>query len=106
MGCFLTRRQQTVNSSKEFGWHGRILRLIQERACLSVLNTGSDCKTEPALGGERGFTLIEVIIFLVVAGIILPSIFIPFMTGLKDYKNPEIISTATFLGEEYSEEND
>lgn len=51
-----------------------------------------------------GFTLIEVIIFLVLAGIILPLIFIPFMAGLKDYKTPEIVSTATFLGEELMEE--
>ncbi|HHT9127072.1 MAG TPA: type IV pilus modification PilV family protein [Candidatus Brocadiia bacterium] len=51
-----------------------------------------------------GFTLIEVIIFLVLAGIILPLIFIPFMTGLKSYSTPEVVSTATFLGEELMEE--
>ncbi len=53
---------------------------------------------------QLGFTLIEVIIFLVLAGIILPLIFIPFMAGLKSYSTPEVVSTATFLGEELMEE--
>ena len=53
---------------------------------------------------QLGFTLIEVIIFIVLAGIILPLIFIPFMTGLKSYSTPEYVSTATFLGEELMEE--
>ncbi len=65
---------------------------------LEVLSPNSELRT------QLGFTLIEVIIFLVLAGIILPLIFIPFMTGLKSYSTPEVVSTATFLGEELMEE--
>jgi MSHA pilin protein MshD len=69
-----------------------------QRRDLGVLSPNSELLT------QLGFTLIELIIFLVLAGIILPLVFIPFLTGLKSYSTPEIVSTATFLGEELMEE--
>ena len=52
---------------------------------------------------NRGFTLIEVIIFIVVAGIIASAIFIPFMTGLKGSMTPEKVATATYLAQQRME---
>jgi len=51
----------------------------------------------------KGFTLIEVIIFIVVAGIIAAGIFIPFMTSLKGSMIPEKVATATYLAQQRME---
>ena len=48
---------------------------------------------------RQGFTLIEVIIFIVVAGVLASGIFIPFLTGLKGGMTPENIITASYLGQ-------
>jgi prepilin-type N-terminal cleavage/methylation domain-containing protein len=56
----------------------------------------------PASG--RGFTLIEVIIFLVVAGVIASAIFIPFLTGLKGGMTPEKVIGASYLAQAKMEE--
>jgi prepilin-type N-terminal cleavage/methylation domain-containing protein len=53
---------------------------------------------------KDGFTLIEVIIFIVVAGIIAAAIFIPFTTNLKESITPEKIATAVYLSKEKMEE--
>ncbi len=53
---------------------------------------------------RQGFTLIEVIIFIVVAGVLASGIFIPFLTGLKGGMAPENIITASYLGQAKMEE--
>ena len=53
---------------------------------------------------RQGFTLIEVIIFIVVAGVLASGIFIPFLTGLKGGMTPENVITASYLGQAKMEE--
>ena len=48
----------------------------------------------------EGFTLVEVIVFLVVAGIIASAIFIPLVTSLKESTTPEKVATATYLAQQ------
>ncbi len=57
------------------------------------------CKT----GNERGFTLVEIIIAMVLIGIAVPTIMIPF-SGLEDTKNPEYIVQASFMAQKRLEE--
>ncbi len=52
---------------------------------------------------EDGFTLIEIIIAMVLIGIAVPTIMIPF-SGLDDTKNPEYIVQASFLAQQSMEE--
>ena len=52
---------------------------------------------------EHGFTLIEIIIAMVLIGIAVPTIMIPF-SGLEDTKNPEYIVQASFLAQQSMEE--
>ena len=52
----------------------------------------------------KGFTLIEVIIFIVVTGIILPVIMVPFATSVKESLTPEKVAKATYLAQYKMEE--
>jgi Tfp pilus assembly protein PilE len=52
----------------------------------------------------KGFTLIEIIILIVIAGIILPAIIVPFVTGVKDSGKPEMATTAMYLAHYKMEE--
>ncbi|HUU41433.1 MAG TPA: prepilin-type N-terminal cleavage/methylation domain-containing protein, partial [Desulfatiglandales bacterium] len=52
----------------------------------------------------KGFTLVEVIIFIVVAGIVASTIFIPLMTGLKGGMGPDHAITASYLAQAKMEE--
>lgn len=52
---------------------------------------------------ESGFTLIEIILAIVIIGIAVPSIMIPF-SGLSDTKGPEYILQASFLAQKRMEE--
>jgi type II secretory pathway pseudopilin PulG len=52
---------------------------------------------------NRGFTLIEVIILIVMAGILLPVIIIPFVTGVKSSGKPEMATKAMYLAHEEME---
>ena len=54
--------------------------------------------------GNRGFTLIEIIILIVLAGILLPAIVVPFVTGVQESGKPEMVNTAMFLGHQKMEE--
>jgi len=58
----------------------------------------------PNLGNARGFTLIEVIVLIVMAGILLPAIVVPFATGVKKSGKPEMATTAMYLGHQKMEE--
>jgi type II secretory pathway pseudopilin PulG len=53
---------------------------------------------------SRGFTLIEILILIVMAGILLPAIIVPFATGIKGSGKPEIATTAMYLAHQKMEE--
>jgi type II secretory pathway pseudopilin PulG len=53
---------------------------------------------------SRGFTLIEIIILIVMAGILLPVIIIPFVTGIKESGKPEMATKAMYLAHQRMEE--
>jgi prepilin-type N-terminal cleavage/methylation domain-containing protein len=54
--------------------------------------------------GNKGFTLIEMIILIVMAGILLPAIIVPFVSSVKGSGKPEMATTAMFLAHEKMEE--
>lgn len=51
---------------------------------------------------EHGFTLIEIIIAMVLIGLAVPTIMIPF-SGLDDTKNPEYVVQASFIAQQSME---
>ena len=53
---------------------------------------------------NKGFTLIEIIILIVMAGILLPAIIVPFATGIKGSGKPEMVTTAMYLAHQKMEE--
>ena len=53
---------------------------------------------------NKGFTLIEIIILIVMAGIILPVIVVPFVASVKDSGKPEMATTAMYLAHYKMEE--
>jgi type II secretory pathway pseudopilin PulG len=53
---------------------------------------------------ERGFTLIETIMIIVLVGIFMAAIGIPFVNGIRQSQIPEIVTTAHFLAVEKMEE--
>ena len=56
------------------------------------------------LSRNKGFTLIEIIILIVLAGILIPTIVVPFVTGVKGSGKPEMATTAMYLGHQKMEE--
>ena len=56
------------------------------------------------LFGNKGFTLIEVIILIVLAGILLPAILVPFAAGVKGSGKSENVTTAIYLAHQKMEE--
>jgi prepilin-type N-terminal cleavage/methylation domain-containing protein len=53
---------------------------------------------------QKGFTLIEIIILIVMAGILLPAIIVPFVTGVRESGKPEMVTTAVYLAHQKMEE--
>jgi len=53
---------------------------------------------------NKGFTLIEIIILIVMAGILLPVIIVPFVTSVKGSGKSEMVNTAMYLGHQKMEE--
>jgi prepilin-type N-terminal cleavage/methylation domain-containing protein len=53
---------------------------------------------------QKGFTLIEIIILIVMAGILLPAIIVPFVTGVRASGKPEMVTRAMYLGHQRMEE--
>src|SRR4030042_4854124 len=54
--------------------------------------------------GSKGFTLIEIIVVIVMAGILLPAIIVPFAAGIKGSGKPEMATTAMYLAHQKMEE--
>ncbi len=55
------------------------------------------------LKNQKGITLIEMIVFIIVAAVVMPVIVSPVMTLLKDSTKPEKAVTANFLGQKILE---
>ncbi len=53
---------------------------------------------------EIGFTLIEVIVFMVAAAIAVPLILLPLVVGIQEASRPEFTNTAQYLALEKMEE--
>ena len=53
---------------------------------------------------SKGFTLIEIIVLIVMAGIIIPVIVVPFATGIRGSGKPEVVTTAMYLAHYKMEE--
>ena len=53
---------------------------------------------------SKGFTLIEIIILIVMAGILLPAIIVPFVTGVRGSGKPEMVTRAMYLAHQRMEE--
>jgi len=53
---------------------------------------------------KRGFTLIDALVFIVIAGILLPAIVVPFATAVKGSVKPEMVNTAMYLAHQRQEE--
>ncbi len=53
---------------------------------------------------NKGFTLIEIIVLIVLAGIIIPVIVVPFATGIRGSKKPEMVTTAMYVAHQRMEE--
>ena len=54
--------------------------------------------------GKKGFTLIEILVLIVIAGIIIPVIILPFATGIRGSQKPEMATRAMYLGHQRMEE--
>ncbi len=54
--------------------------------------------------GNKGFTLIEIIVMIVMAGILLPVIVVPFVTGVRGSGKPEKVTTAMYFAHQRMEE--
>jgi type II secretory pathway pseudopilin PulG len=54
--------------------------------------------------GNRGFTLIEIIILIVMAGILIPAIIVPFAAAVKGSGKPEKVTTAMYFAHQKMEE--
>ncbi len=48
---------------------------------------------------SRGFTLIETIVLIVMAGIVIAAIAVPFTTGIRQSTKPEMVATAMYLAQ-------
>jgi type II secretory pathway pseudopilin PulG len=52
---------------------------------------------------RKGFTLIEIIVLIVMAGILIASMVVPFTTGIRQSKKPEMVATAMYLAHQQME---
>jgi type II secretory pathway pseudopilin PulG len=54
--------------------------------------------------GRKGFTLIEIIVLIIMAGIIIPVIVVPFATGIRGSQKPEMVARAMYYAHQRMEE--
>ncbi|GEM_PF-717877 len=85
-GCFDNYRERLKGERRS-----RLSGLLRRRWLLAMTHN------------EFGFTLIEIIMAIVIIGVAVPSIMIPF-SGLSDTKNPEYIVQGSFLAQKRMEE--
>ena len=52
---------------------------------------------------KKGFTLVEIIVLIVMAGILIPVIVVPFATGIRGSGKPEMVATAIYLAHQRME---
>ncbi len=57
-----------------------------------------------ATKSRSGFTLIEVIVFIVIGGVIASASLVPFINSLRESEKPEIVITAAYLAQKKMEE--
>jgi prepilin-type N-terminal cleavage/methylation domain-containing protein len=69
-----------------------------------TMNKYSSLRNPHSAIDRRGFTLIEIIILIVLAGILIPLILIPFVTGVIGSGKPEKVTTAMYLAHQRMEE--
>lgn len=64
------------------------------------------CRSNPLQSGrqERGFTLIEIIILIVLLGVFMAGIMSPFLTSVSRSGQPEIVASAVYLARERLEQ--
>jgi prepilin-type N-terminal cleavage/methylation domain-containing protein len=55
-------------------------------------------------GNKKGFTLIELIIFIIIGAIILPASFVAFTAAIKHFSTPDYYVKAKFYAEQRMEE--
>ncbi len=53
---------------------------------------------------KKGFTLIEIIVLIVLAGIIISVIIVPFATGIRGSGKPEMVTKAMYFAHQRMEE--
>ena len=68
------------------------------------MNKYSAFRNPHSASGNKGFTLIEILVLVVLAGIIIPVIVVPFATGIKGSGKPEVVTTAMYLAHQKMEE--
>jgi type II secretory pathway pseudopilin PulG len=56
------------------------------------------------MANNEGFTLIEIIILVVLAGIIIPVIVVPFATGIRGSGKPEMVTRSMYFAHQRMEE--
>ncbi len=95
---------------RKFGFNSKV-RLWRFRVVHSGLRTPACAKrsgegrpNSELLVGNRGFTLIEIIVLVVLAGIVIPVIVVPFATGIRGSGKPEVVTTAMYLAHQRMEE--
>ncbi|MDI6762670.1 MAG: type II secretion system protein [Thermodesulfobacteriota bacterium] len=71
---------------------------------LGIKNSELRTPNSELLVKNKGFTLIEVIVLIVMAGILLPAIIVPFVTSIKGSQKPEMVTTAMYLVHQRMEE--
>jgi type II secretory pathway pseudopilin PulG len=53
---------------------------------------------------RKGFTLIEIIVLIVMAGILISAIIVPFATGIRGSNKPEMVTRAMYYAHQRMEE--
>jgi len=96
----MIRMRETIKSLKS-----NLKRLLAKNSGLTF-EENSELRTTnyELLLKNKGFTLIEIIILIVMAGILLPVIIVPFVTGVKSSGKPEMVTKAMYLGHQRMEE--
>ena len=94
------RMRKTIKSLKS-----NFKRLLAKNSGLTF-EENSELRTPNSelLVKNKGFTLIEIIILIVMAGVLLPVIIVPFVTGVKSSGKPEMATKAMYLAHQKMEE--